>query len=157
MSVKLRLPQFTADAFRHFIIRTLTDDIPPDGVEKEIARIILRHPAFNGGWLLFLAAEIHEKSRTHDCITVTVSVDKYLSWMDIAGILQFNRALSALHNHPAAPLAEFSLRKRRKQLHLCLCSLRFFYVPPVFIQNKRRKSIVVHINKITYPPVNSLS
>ncbi|UGK49087.1 hypothetical protein LQQ91_24970 (plasmid) [Escherichia coli] len=76
--------------------------------------------------------------------------------LNIAGILQFNRALSALHNHPAAPLAEFSLRKRRKQLHLCLCSLRFFYIPPVFIQNKRRKSIVVHINKITYPPVNSL-
>ena len=23
--------------------------------EKEIARFILRHPAFNGGWLLFLA------------------------------------------------------------------------------------------------------
>ena len=64
--------QFTADAFRHFIIRTLTDDIPPDGVEKEIARFILRHPAFNGGWLLFLAAEIHERSRTHNSITVTV-------------------------------------------------------------------------------------
>ncbi|MGT6062304.1 hypothetical protein ACRWXB_20255 [Escherichia coli] len=32
--------QFTADAFRHFIIRTLTDDIPPDGDEKEIARFI---------------------------------------------------------------------------------------------------------------------
>ncbi|WP_334611027.1 hypothetical protein, partial [Escherichia coli] len=76
--------QFTADAFRHFIIRTLTDDIPPDGDEKEIARFILRHPAFNGGWLLFLAAEIHERSRTHNSITVTVSVDNYLSWMDIA-------------------------------------------------------------------------
>ncbi len=52
--------------------------------EKEIARFILRHPAFNGGWLLFLAAEIHERSRTHNSITVTVSVDNYLSWMDIA-------------------------------------------------------------------------
>lgn len=67
--------QFSADAFRRFIIRTLTDDIPPDGDEKEIARFILRHPAFNGGWLLFLAAEIHERSRTHNSITVTVSVD----------------------------------------------------------------------------------
>ncbi len=76
--------QFSADAFRRFIIRTLTDDIPPDGDEKEIARLILRHPAFNGGWLLFLAAEIHERSRTHNSITVTVSVDNYLSWMDIA-------------------------------------------------------------------------
>ncbi|EEU0649829.1 hypothetical protein E6P64_005305, partial [Escherichia coli] len=47
--------QFSADSFRRFIIRTLTDDIPPDGDEKEIARFILRHPAFNGGWLLFLA------------------------------------------------------------------------------------------------------
>ncbi|MCZ5903886.1 hypothetical protein O5275_15065 [Escherichia coli] len=237
--------QFTADAFRHFIIRTLTDDIPPDGVEKEIARFILRHPAFNGGWLLFLAAEIHERSRTHNSITVTVSVDNYLSWMDIAvsglpelpdmpfcdffhsppavylsgcapdkirrrmmkihrispetlitlihahlagktdstakeehrllrrflrdddgrlvgvllniaGILQFNRELSARHNYPATPLSEFSLRKRGKQLHLCLCSLRFFYIPPVFIRNEKRKCIVVHINKITYPPVNSL-
>ncbi|HFV9195642.1 TPA: hypothetical protein ACIAH7_005406 [Escherichia coli] len=64
--------QFSADAFRRFIIRTLTDDIPPDGDEKEIARFILRHPAFNGGWLLFLAAEIHERSRTHNSITVTV-------------------------------------------------------------------------------------
>ncbi|HFO5775319.1 TPA: hypothetical protein ACHKBO_004586, partial [Escherichia coli] len=54
--------QFTADSFRRFIIRTLTDNIPPDGDEKEIARFILRHPAFNGGWLLFLAAEIHERS-----------------------------------------------------------------------------------------------
>ena len=35
--------QFSADAFRRFIIRTLTDDIPPDGDEKEIARFILRH------------------------------------------------------------------------------------------------------------------
>ena len=26
--------QFSADAFRRFIIRTLTDDIPPDGDEK---------------------------------------------------------------------------------------------------------------------------
>ncbi|HBH4356640.1 TPA: hypothetical protein ACG0IX_005702, partial [Escherichia coli] len=76
--------QFTADSFRRFIIRTLTDNIPPDGDEKEIARFILRHPAFNGGWLLFLAAEIHERSRTHNSITVTVSVDNYLSWMDIA-------------------------------------------------------------------------
>lgn len=215
--------QFSADAFRRFIIRTLTDDIPPDGDEKEIARFILRHPAFNGGWLLFLAAEIHERSRTHNSITVTVSVDNYLSWMDIAvsglpelpdmpfcdffirrispetlitlilahlagkadstakeehrllrrflrdddgrlagillniaGILQFNRELSARHNYPATPLTEFSLRKRGKQLHLCLCSLRFFYIPPVFIRNERRKCIVVHINKITYPPVNSL-
>ncbi|HAI0404949.1 TPA: hypothetical protein ACF9YK_004007 [Escherichia coli] len=41
--------QFSADAFRRFIIRTLTDDIPPDGDEKEIAQFILRHPAFNGG------------------------------------------------------------------------------------------------------------
>ncbi|EQB5390902.1 hypothetical protein ACYOCX_003912 [Escherichia coli] len=29
--------QFSADSFRRFIIRTLTDDIPPDGDEKEIA------------------------------------------------------------------------------------------------------------------------
>ncbi|MDM8882737.1 hypothetical protein RS166_29460 (plasmid) [Escherichia coli] len=70
--------QFTADSFRRFIIRTLTDNIPPDGDEKEISRFILRHPAFNGGWLLFLAAEIHERSRTHKSITVTVSVDNYL-------------------------------------------------------------------------------
>ena len=34
--------QFSADAFRRFIIRTLTDDIPPDGDEKEIARFIRR-------------------------------------------------------------------------------------------------------------------
>ncbi|HAL2758841.1 hypothetical protein [Escherichia coli] len=45
--------QFSADAFRRFIIRTLTDDIPPDGDEKEIARFILRHPAFNGGGCSF--------------------------------------------------------------------------------------------------------
>ncbi|HFP4668605.1 TPA: hypothetical protein ACHHNX_004499 [Escherichia coli] len=76
--------------------------------------------------------------------------------LNIAGILQFNRELSARHNYPSTPLTEFSLRKRGKQLHLCLCSLRFFYIPPVFIRNERRKCIVVHINKITYPPVNSL-
>ncbi|EED0751044.1 hypothetical protein ABZ275_004025 [Escherichia coli] len=76
--------------------------------------------------------------------------------LNIAGILQFNRELSARHNYPATPLTDFSLRKRGKQLHLCLCSLRFFYIPPVFIRNERRKCIVVHINKITYPPVNSL-
>ena len=68
----------SADSFRRFIIRTLTDNIPPDGDEKEIARFILRHPAFNGGWLLFLAAEIRRKIRTHNSITVTVSVDNYL-------------------------------------------------------------------------------
>ncbi|MCW7081178.1 hypothetical protein NYV52_01465 [Escherichia coli] len=28
--------QFSADAFRRFIIRTLTDDIPPDGDEKRL-------------------------------------------------------------------------------------------------------------------------
>ena len=57
--------------------------------------------------------------------------------LNIAGILQFNRELSARHNYPATPLTEFSLRKRGKQLHLCLCSLRFFYIPPVFIQKKK--------------------
>ncbi|EOK4496474.1 hypothetical protein ACM5ZQ_002730, partial [Shigella sonnei] len=76
--------------------------------------------------------------------------------LNIAGILQFNRELSARHNYPATPLTEFSLRKRGKQLHLCLCSLRFFYIPPVFIQNKRRKSIVVHLNKITYKQTHSI-
>ncbi|MCP8728682.1 hypothetical protein [Escherichia coli] len=50
--------------------------------------------------------------------------------LNIAGILQFNRELSARHNYPATPLTEFSLRKRGKQLHLCLCSLRFFLYPP---------------------------
>ena len=34
--------------------------------------------------------------------------------------------------------------------------LRFFYIPPVFIQNKRRKSIVVHLNKITYKQTHSI-
>ncbi|CSI47324.1 Uncharacterised protein [Shigella sonnei] len=88
-----------------FIIRTLTDDIPPDGDEKEIARFILRHPAFNGGWLLFLAAEIHERSRTHNSITVTVSVDNYLSWMDIA--------VSGLPELPDMPFCDFFIRRQQ--------------------------------------------
>ena len=97
--------QFSADAFRRFMIRTLTDDIPPDGDEKEIARFILRHPAFNGGWLLFLAAEIHERSRTHNSITVTVSVDNYLSWMDIA--------VSGLPELPDMPFCDFFIRRQQ--------------------------------------------
>ncbi|EON5068659.1 hypothetical protein ACNDIC_005473, partial [Escherichia coli] len=97
--------QFSADSFRRFIIRTLTDDIPPDGDEKEIARFILRHPAFNGGWLLFLAAEIHERSHTHKSITVTVSVDNYLSWMDIA--------VSGLPELPDMPFCDFFIRRQQ--------------------------------------------
>ena len=68
----------TADAFRHFIIRTLTDDIPPDGDEKEIARFdfsATRHLTAAGCsfWL-----QKFKRSCTHDSITVTVSVDNYL-------------------------------------------------------------------------------
>ncbi|HFF8068280.1 TPA: hypothetical protein ACNRDU_005294, partial [Escherichia coli] len=73
--------------------------------EKEIARFILRHPAFNGGWLLFLAAEIHERSRTHNSITVTVSVDNYLSWMDIA--------VSGLPELPDMPFCDFFIRRQQ--------------------------------------------
>ncbi|MDS1694663.1 hypothetical protein [Escherichia coli] len=64
--------------------------------------------------------------------------------LNIAGILQFNRALSALHNHPAAPLAEFSLRKRGKQLHLCLCSLRFFYIP-LYLYEMKEENVLLYI------------
>ena len=76
--------------------------------------------------------------------------------LNIAGILQLKRELSDRHNYKDTHLTALSLRNRGKQLHLCLCSLRFFYIPPVFIRNERRKCIVVHIYKITYPPVNSL-
>lgn len=103
--------QFSADSFRRFIIRTLTDDIPPDGDEKEIARFILRHPAFNGGWLLFLAAEIHERSHTHKSITVTVSVDNYLSWMDIA--------VSGLPELPDMPFCDFSFAASSLSIRVC--------------------------------------
>ena len=51
--------QFTADSFRRFIIRTFVTIFRLTEM-KEIARFILRHPAFNGGWLLFLAAEIRK-------------------------------------------------------------------------------------------------
>ena len=57
------------------------------------------------GWLLFLAAEIHERSRTHNSITVTVSVDNYLSWMDIA--------VSGLPELPDMPFCDFFIRRQQ--------------------------------------------
>ncbi|EOS9055236.1 hypothetical protein ACNM69_002029 [Escherichia coli] len=53
--------------------------------------------------------------------------------LNIAGILRYNIALSERNNRAAVPAIEFSLRKRGKQLHLVLCNIRFFCIPPLFI------------------------
>ncbi|EOS9055237.1 hypothetical protein ACNM69_002030 [Escherichia coli] len=97
--------QFTADTFRDFIIRTLTDTLPAGGNTKDIARFILRNPAFNGGWLLFLATRIHKKSRIYKNITVTVTVDKYLSCMNIT--------ISGIPECPDIPFCDFFIRRRQ--------------------------------------------
>lgn len=47
--------------------------------------------------------------------------------LNIAGILQFNRELSARHNYPATPLTEFSLRKRA-EITRCAVDDRTFHV-----------------------------
>ena len=44
-----------------------------------------------------------KRSRTHNSITVTVSVDKYLSWMDIA--------VSGLPELPDMPFCDFFIRR----------------------------------------------
>lgn len=60
--------------------------------------------------------------------------------LNIARILQYNIALSERNNRAAVPAIEFSLRKRGKQLHLILCNIRLFCIPPSFILDSDKKT-----------------